>query len=421
MLVLLLHTLYTLLPVTAFGLFSSCKMNVSLPDELDESDMKEALDFLFDELKADERKASKEQDAQAGEAKNENGDGDGADVTTTEGVDTIDGADEISSRAFMDALDSLGLSPSEAEVDALLAEVGVEKGQPITRVHFHDMIERYAQHDVGLHEVFPEVQRSEDTSSQVVEKTLKKLESKPSVPMLSGEAMGKHSDMYWAEISNAAWNNFPKGFRIDSHNFVVEADVPEGLDAIGGRKISVGDILLMVDSKRVDKKLPPDAVIEAIKERMKAKGAVNLKFRRGKNNEDYTGEYFVALQEVADVGEMQDNLVLGPIPSTGVADAEGIEKGDLLLAINNEAVSDFHLDTERFKMMCKAALTRDRLLLLHMKHTQIENEPHHNAIHPYLHKLGFFLCGAGCCRSGRELESNDDDSRASGLSVVDAV
>eukprot|EP00946_MAST-07B_sp_MAST-7B-sp1_P001529 g1529.t1 len=369
----------------------------------------EELDITVDSHKVGKIKKTWEESSENMEASVE-----GKKVAGDEGGgEAVEHADEdtISSDSLHSALETLGLNPSPEEVAALLAEIGVEDGQAITRAQFHQMVEQNAEHDIGLHAVaeVTEDDATESTSSGVeVRKDLKRLKSKPSVAMIEPNKIGAHSDMYWAEFRKEDWPAFPEGFRIDAHNFVLEATVPGSSES---RQIREGDVLLMIDAQKVDKRLPPEAIVTAIQNRMETNGTVNLKLRRSKDHNEYTGEYFVALHEVPSMGEIKDCIVCGPIPPNSLADHEGIQAGDTLLAINNEAVSEFKLGTIKFKSLCDAAMLRDGSLILHLRHAEHNIEPHHSALHPVVHKAGFLLCGGGCCNSGRnptdEVEEND--------------
>lgn len=385
------------------------------PDAMMDGGMKRELDLLFDSLMQADAQTSEA--SEASESKKEE---------ESEKEDPSD-TDAITSASFQYALEALGLNPSPDEVAAILAEVGVEPGQSITRAHFHDMVERNSEHDVGLHVVAgldggttPTTTAAAADTSQDSTEGLKRLQSKGSVAMIEPHKISAHSDMYWVEFRKEGWADFPKGFRIDPHNFVIEADVPVSLHALGGGRLSTGDVLVMLDAKGIDKRLPAEAVMGAIKKRMAANGTVHLKFRRGKDHADYKGEYFVALHEVPPLGEIEDGEVLGPIPLGGLADNEGIEAGDTLMAINNEAVAEFHLGTTQFKSMCDAGLARDGSLTLHLRHSEHNVEAHHDALHPGLHKAGFILCGGGCCRSGRNPTATVEEDNAI-RSLADAV
>ena len=149
------------------------------PDAMMDGGMKRELDLLFDSLMQADAQTSEA--SEASESKKEE---------ESEKEDPSD-TDAITSASFQYALEALGLNPSPDEVAAILAEVGVEPGQSITRAHFHDMVERNSEHDVGLHVVAgldggttPTTTAAAADTSQDSTEGLKRLQSKGSVALL---------------------------------------------------------------------------------------------------------------------------------------------------------------------------------------------------------------------------------------------
>jgi hypothetical protein len=315
-----------------------------------------------------------------------------------------------------DILHELGLNPSDEEVLTLLSSVGLEGMESdITREQFHLLMEN-EEHDTSLHAAT----FGHDEEIAAAPETL--LRKKSAVENKGG----RHSDMYWIDFKKEEWPDFPKGLTVDEQLRIVSFSVPTG----GTMRTDflppvVSDILLMVDEKGVDKRMPPSKVLASVATRLQTNGAVHLKFRRHVNHDDYTGEYFVTLDAVPDVSAVEDNVVVGPLPVESAAYHHRVRCGDKLLSINDEVVLRM-LDTESFQALCDIALARDGSLTLHFEHTEHRAEVHHDVLHPNIHKGFRAIFGGGCCCPKRgdedeEVEEYSSDAIGSTKSYADAV
>jgi len=339
-------------------------------------------------------------------------------------------SETLSVTEFTNILHEMGLNPSEDEVLTLLSSVGLEGMEShITREMFHMLMENEA-HDTSLHAAaFGGEAPEEGTATEAAAATAAlapptTLRRKKSAKENTGI---RHSDMYWVDFTKEEWPNFPKGLDVDEQNRVVSFTVPtDGTMRADFVAPSVSDILLMVDEKGVDKRLSPSLVLSSIATRLKTNGSVHLKFRRHVGHDHYTGEYFVSLHGVPDVGVVENNVILGPLSILSPAYHHHVRLGDKLLSINNEVVIQT-LNTEMFQTLCDTALTRDGSLTLHLEHTEHRAEHHHDVIHPSIHKGMRAFFGGGCWskRAGANDDDDDDDDDEdlgrSAKSYADAV
>ena len=174
---------------------------------------------------------------------------------------------------------------------------------------------------------------------------------------------------------------------------------PETTAAGADVAVEVGDILQMVGDLKIEKKFPIDEILKIINQLLQSNGHVRLKFRRHTKHAQYTGEYVVGFTEIPHVGEVVDNVIVGPMNADSNAYHEGVCLGDMILSINGE--DTFHaLGTKAFHQICKAALIRDGKLSIHLEHSEHRAEVHHDLVHPTVHQGFQYLFGGGCFRSG---------------------
>ena len=324
--------------------------------------------------------------------------------------------DTLSVKTFHDILHEIGLNPTEKEIVDLLMTIGLDMESHINKEQFTTLMHENESHNASLQEA---AFQSDSTP-------LSRKMSRKNTEMGAAKNKKGHSDMYWIDFTKEEWPEFPKGFELDEQNRVDGFSGPTTLrDGFVGPEVE--DILLMIDQKGVDKRLNPTDICDVIRTRLQTNGATHLKFRRHVNHDNYTGEYFVAFHAVPNVGQVEDNVVVGPIDQQSAAYHEGIRHGDLVLSINNEYLSGkdvegLQLDTSQFQAMCSTALLRDGSLTLHLEHSEHRAEHHRDILHPTVHEGMRFLCGGGCCDTKqRGSEGKYSDSVGGAKSYADAV
>jgi len=213
----------------------------------------------------------------------------------------------LSVKSFHEILHEIGLNPTDEEVKTLLDSVGLDMDSHINKEQFETLMAENEHHNSSLQEAaFKDSTESTPLSRKASVKNT--LDNKSILP-------NGHSDMYWIEFTKQEWPDFPNGFTMNAQNRMKTFAKPAAITRTDFILPEAEDILLMIDQKNVDKRLYPADIYKVIAARLATNEKVHLKLRRHVDHKDYTGEYIVAFHEVPTVGEVKDNVILGPLNS----------------------------------------------------------------------------------------------------------
>ena len=254
----------------------------------------------------------------------------------------------ISQESIKDALHSLGLDPDHEELDHMWEHVGAEPGEGINIEQLEALMEFEHISKEKVEDMATEMKSSHTDERTLVSSTV--------------ESKDYGNDMYWVEIHKASLIDFKLG----AHCHVMK--VSEDCTAKFG--IHAKDHLIMVENHFVDPRLSGKEVMKILEHRKLEHDSVRMKFRRHRENPEYTGEFSIVFPDDPSAYIKVKDGFVAAVEADSTAAHEGLARGDKFIIPSPEIA----IDDEQFSTWCAKELKKMECIHLHLQHRSSTQE-----------------------------------------------